>query len=115
MKKTILLIGTIAIVFNVLLGLLLTAYPAFNMGINCGVIVLNMLLLWGIYTINLRDAFRISFTFLFTFIGIVELILGYLMPQQLHDNAYLIATIILLFTEIALIIVTNILSNKIKR
>ncbi len=114
MKKTILILGGLALIVNVLLGLLLSKYDYFNMGVNCGVIALNSALLFCLWQFNLRDAFRISFIFLFSFLGIVELVLGCLMPQKLEDNGYLIAIIAILFVEIALFVITNIMSNKIK-
>ena len=114
MKKTILIIGCLALVFNILLGLLLSRYSYFNMGVNSGIIVLNTALLYSLFALNMRDAFHISFSFLFSFMAIVELILGCLMPQQLQDNGYLIAMIVLLFIEITLMVITNIMSNKIK-
>ena len=113
MKKTILILGGLALVVNILLGLLLSKYDYFNMGVNCGVIALNSALLFCLWQFNLRDAFRISFTFLFSFLGIVELVLGCLIPQKLEDNGYLIAIIAILFVEIALFVITNIMSNKI--
>ena len=112
MKKTILLLGILALVVNVLLGLLLSRYSNFNMGVNCGIIVLNSALLFCLWQFNLRDAFRISFSFLFSLLGIVDLILGCLMPQKLDDNGYLIAIIAILFVEISLFVITHILSNK---
>ena len=111
----ILIIGCLSLVFNILLGLLLSHYDYFNMSVNCGVIVLNTALLLSLYRLNMRDAFRISFSLLISLLTIVEIILGCLMPQQLQDNGYLIALIVLLFFEIALIVITNILSNKIKK
>lgn len=115
MKNTILILGSLALVVNVLLGLLLSRYSNFNMEVNCGVIVLNTALLYCLWQFNLRDAFRISFSFLFSFLGIAELFLGCFMPQKLEDNGYLIAIIAILFVEIALFVITNILSNKIKK
>ncbi len=115
MKKTILILGGLALVFNVLLGLLLSKYSYFNMAVNSGVIALNTALLFSLYALHMRDAFRISFSFLFAFFAIIEIILGCLMPQPLQDNGYLITLLVLLFFEITLIVVTNILSNKIKK
>lgn len=114
MKKAILILGGLTLIVNVLLGLLLSKYDYFNMGVNCGVIALNSALLFCLWQSNLRDAFRISFTFLFSILGIAELVLGCLMPQKLEDNGYLIAIIAILFVEIALFVITNIMSNKIK-
>lgn len=111
----ILVIGGLSLVFNVLLGLLLSHYDYFNMGVNCGVIVLNTALLLSLYQLNMRDVFRISFSFLFSFLAIIEIVLGCLMPEKLQDNGYLIATIVLLFIEITLMVIINIMSNKIKK
>ncbi len=113
MKKTILILGGLALIVNVLLGLLLSKYDYFNMGVNCGVIALNSALLFCLWQFNLRDAFRISFSFLFSVLSIAELVLGCLMTQKLEDNGYLIAIIAILFVEIALFVITNIMSNKI--
>ena len=112
MKKTILILGILALVINVLLGLLLSKYSYFNMGVNCGIIVLNSALLFCLWQFNLRDAFRISFSFLFSLFGIVNLIFGCLMQQKLEDNGYLIAIIAILFVELSLYIITHILSNN---
>lgn len=115
MKKIILILGSLALIVNALLGLLLSKYDYFNMGVNCGVIVLNSVLLFCLWQFNLRDAFRISFSFLFSVLSIAELVLGCLMTQKLEDNGYLIAIIAILFVEIALFVITNIMSNKIKK
>ena len=114
MKKMILICGSLALVLNVLLGLLLSHYDNFNMGVNCGVIALNTALLLSLYWLNMRDAFRISFSFIFSFLAIVEIVLGCLMPEKLQDNGYLIAMIVLLFIEISLMVITIIASKKIK-
>ena len=85
------------------------------MGVNCGIIVLNTALLYSLFRFNLRDAFRISLSFMFTLLAIVETVLGCLMPHQLQDNGYLITIVLFLFLEISLFVITNIMSNKIKK
>lgn len=115
MKKTILILGGLAFIVNVLFGLLLSGYSYFNMGVNCGVIALNTALLFCLYQFNMRDAFRIALSFLFVIVGLIELVLGCFMQQQLQDNACLIAILILLSAEISFVVIVNILSNKIKK
>ena len=115
MKKTILIFGGLALVVNILLGLLLSKYSYFNMGVNCGVIVMNTALLYGLYQFNMRDAFRISLSFLFGIVGVIEVLLGCFMPQYAEDNGCLIAIIVLLFIEIAIFVITNLISNQIKK
>lgn len=115
MKKTILILEGLALIVNVLFGLLLSGYSYFNMGVNCGVIALNTALLFGLYQFNIRDAFRITLSFLFVIVSFIEFILGCFMQQQLQDNACLIAILILLFAEVSFFVIVNILSNKIKK
>ena len=115
MKRTILILGVLALIVNVLLGLLLSKYDYFNMGVNCGVIALNTALLFCLYQFNMRNAFRISLSFIFAIVGIIELALGCFIQRQLQDNGCLIAIFISLFAEISLFVIVNILSNKIKK
>ena len=115
MKRTILILGGLALFVNVLLGLLLSKYDYFNMGVNCGVIALNTALLSCLYQFKMRDSFRIALSFLFVIVGLIELIIGCFMQQHLQDNACLIAILILLSAEISLFVIVNILSNKIKK
>ncbi len=110
----IFIIGGLALLFNVLLGLLLSHYDYFNMGVNCGIIALNTALLFCVYAFNLRNAFRISFSFLFVLLSIIEIVLGCVMPPKLQDNGCMIACIVLIFFEIILLIVTYFLSNRTK-
>ncbi len=112
MKKTILIFGGLAFVINILLGLLLSKYSNFNMGVNCGVIALNTALLYALYQFNMRDAFRISLSFLFGIVGVIELLLACFMPQYAQDNGSLIAIILILFTKILILTITNNSSNK---
>ena len=113
MKKTFLILGGLSLIVNVLLGLLLSRYDSFNMGVNCGVIALNTALLFCLWQFNFRDVFRISLSLLFSLLVVVELVLGCLMPQELEDNGCLIAIIAILFVEATLCVITNIVSNKI--
>ncbi len=114
MKKAILIIGCFILILNILFGVLLSKYSYFNMGVNCGAIILNTALLFSIYRFSLRDAYRIMLSFLFVIVGIVEFILTCFMPQYWQDNGYLIAIINLFFIEISLFVVLNVVSNKIK-
>ena len=115
MKRTILTLGGLALIVNVLFGLLLSGYSYFNMGVNCGVIALNTTLLFCLYQFYMRDAFRIALSFLFVIVGLIEMILGCFMQQLLQDNPCLIAIVILLCAEISLFVIVNILSIKIKK
>lgn len=114
MKKAILYIGILALVLNVAIGLLLSAYPLFNMVLNSIVIVFTTLLIWFSASIGQRTAFAVSLTFLYSFLGILQLVLGILSPARVTDNWMIVAIIALLVLECALLIITRTISKKVK-
>ncbi len=112
MKKVLLYIGILALVLNIVVGLLLSTYPLFNIVLNSMVIVITTLLIW--LSSGNRNAFSISLTFLYLFIGILQLVLGVLSPASVMDN-WMIVTIIALFVlECMLLIITKTISRKVK-
>ena len=115
MKKTILLLGGLAFVLNLMLGLLLSAYDNLNMGVNCGVILANTAMLWALFQMDMRDAFRIAFSFIFSLIALVEICLGSLMPDKMQDNACLITLVIFLFIKLSIVVIIKITSDKITK
>lgn len=114
MKKTILYIGILALVLNIVIGLLLSAYPLFNMVLNSIVIVITTLLIWLLSSNNQRTAFAVSLTFLYSFLGIIQLVLGILSPARITDNWMMVTIIALIALECALLIVTKSISKKVK-
>lgn len=114
MKKTILYIGILALVLNVAIGLLLSAYPLFNMVLNSIVIVVTTMLIWFSSSNSQRTAFAISLTFLYSFIGIIQLVLGIFSPARITDNWMIVTIIALLVLECSLLIITRTISKKVK-
>lgn len=114
MKKTILNIGILILVLNVAIGLLLSAYPLFNMVLNSIVIVITTVLIWLLSSYNQRTAFAVSLTFLYSFLGIIQLVLGILSPARITDNWMMVTIIALIALECALLIVTKSISKKVK-
>ena len=94
MKKGLYVFGAILFVANVLIGLIATSYETFN---------------WVLSSVSssLKDAFKISLSFLFSFLGLVEYILAIVAPSQFADNWYLIVIIGLIVIESLFIIASN--------
>ncbi|MBV4206203.1 hypothetical protein KSZ28_21115 [Bacteroides salyersiae] len=114
MRKIILLIGLICLVVNILLGITLSSYSTFNMGLNCAVIMLNIFLLYILNSITLRDAFKISLGLLFSFFGLIEFILGLKAVEQFENNLALVSIIIIGAIEAILLVITTVNSKTIK-
>ena len=114
MRNITLITGIILLVANLLFGSILSSYPAFNMWVNCGVIVATTVLLYVVGHIALKDGFKISLTFLFGFLGFIKFIIGLFMPQQYADNGYLIAIILVVAFEAIVLTITYIISKTVK-
>lgn len=111
MKRIILLIGGLCLIVNVLCGCVLSAYSTFNCAVTSGVILLNMMMLYLVSTIELKDAFRISLSCLFPIMAIIEFLMGLFSPERFEDNWFIIFIAIALLTEGIIIIVTKSISK----
>lgn len=69
-------------------------------------------MLFIIDSINLKDAFKVSLSIMFTLAGVIEFILSLIAPNRFVDNWWLIIIIFLIAIEVILLIVTNRISNK---
>ena len=55
MKNLTLIIGLLVLIVNVMLGLILSSYSTFCMGLNCAIIVSHIGLLCGVSAMQLKD------------------------------------------------------------
>ena len=107
MKKGLYVFGAILFVAKVLIGLIATSYETFNWVLSSVVIIATIVLLSWLSSSSLKDAFKISLSFLFSFLGLVEYILAIVAPSQFADNWYLIVIIGLIVIESLFIIASN--------
>lgn len=107
MKKGLYLFGAILLVANILIGLITTSYETFNWILSSVVIIATIVLLGWLSSSSLRDAFKISLSFLFSFLGLVEYILAIVAPSQFADNWYLIVIVGLIIIESLFVIASN--------
>jgi len=116
MRKTIApTIGFILIVVNLLICLVLSRYGWFNAGLSSAVILLNMLLVWRIDTMGLKDGFRIALDFLMPAIGTVEFFLVALSKPQIEDNGCFVVAICLLAFQLIVLITCKVVSNNVPK
>ena len=103
--------GTLLAV-NLLVGLLLSIYPLFNVCFTSMVIIVTTLLLYILCKINIKDGFTIGLYSLFSFLGFIELILGIISIDYVLDNGYVITTIILIALQVITLTICNIVSKN---
>ena len=112
MKKTI-IIGCCLLITNILTGMLLSKYALFNMCLNSTVIIITTVLIALLDKINLSTAYKISMSFVFGFLGIVEYMCGFFSKSTITDNWVIIIDLILLVIQVLILIVANTVSSKV--
>ena len=114
-NKTILCIGGIYAILNLLIGLIISSYEGFNLAITTAIIIITTVLLmivnggWG-----LKDGYKVSLDFIIPTIGIIQYFFALFMPNGWRDNWCLIVILMLLALETILLICVKIILNKIK-
>ena len=88
MRVLIIIISFILILFNVLAGIIIKDYLLGNIVASSCVILINAILLLLLSNSGMKDAFKISYSLLFPFFGIIEFILAILSPNTWKDNIY---------------------------
>lgn len=111
MKKAFLVIGLLLLLANIAVGLIVSSYSLFNMCASSLVIVATTLLVAFMAKSDIKDAFKITLTLLFTLLGIVQFVLALLSPEQFKDNWYLIAIIVLVIIESVFVILGSLFSK----
>ena len=115
MKHLNLIIGGIILLLNVLIGLLVSSYSTFNICLTSGIIILSFAFIEILKYSKLRDAFRISLTFVFAFLLIVCMVLGVLSPETFKDNGYIIAIFVILAIEVILLLSARFISQNVNQ
>jgi len=114
MKNLTFIIGLMLILLNLLFGLILSSYATFNMVANCVVIAVNVLLIWLVGSIQLKDGFRISLSVLFPLFAIVEFMSIAFSRPQLEDNGAVIFVLLAIMLQVILLLGTNYVSKTIQ-
>lgn len=114
MRNIILLIGVILLATNILLGIIISAYPPTNVMTNNFVIIATTILLFLLWSMKIRDGFRIPLSFLFAGCGIVELILGQNAPEDMQNNWFLAVVVVMIALEAIALSIAKTVSDKVK-
>lgn len=115
MNRLISILGIVLLIANFLLGCVLSSYSVVNACLNSIVIALALVLLYFTNIATLKNAFKISLRFIFTFVGVVTYIVGFFAPTTIADNWFLVVLLILTIFELILLLVTNYISKSVKQ
>jgi len=100
MKKIVLIIGLLLLVFNTLIGLIISTYEPFNYLLTDLSIVLTTIFIFVLASSKIDDGFKIGLTVLFSITGIIRFLLLLFIPQQWENNGLFIGVVGILAFEI---------------
>lgn len=111
MKSIVLYVSLLCLVINAICGLVLSSYSLFNCLLTSGIIIFNMVLMYLVSILTLKDAYRISINVLFPLLFMAEFVCGLFSPEQWKDNWCIILISLLLLIEGIILIITNHISK----
>jgi hypothetical protein len=102
MSKIIIYLGSLLVVVNTIIGLLISNYLPFNWLSIDVILIINTFLLSKLSNDNISNGYKISLSFIYPFLCFVSVVLALLSPQKLQDNYYIIGLIFILLIEVSL-------------
>lgn len=112
MKYLSIVIGSILLLLNAVMGLMFSGYHTYNCILNSIIIVVSAIILYLVSSINLKDGYRVSFNCLFPLFTIIELVCGGMAAEQIKNNICILAILLLIILQVVLLVLCNYLSNK---
>lgn len=97
---------------NLLAGAIFSGYERFNLVFTSVVLLVNLAFLCTLCKNFLKDAFKISLTFLFVVSGVVEFVLAALSPAVFSDNVYVMSVATIVAIQLLLLVITYLFSIK---
>lgn len=107
MTKIILFIGSLFVIVNTIVGLLISKYLLFNWLSVDVVLIINTILIFKLSSDNLSNGYKISLSFVYPVLCVVSVVLAILSPNKFNDNYYVIAFILILLIEISLYLIAK--------
>lgn len=114
MKGLTFILGLLMLAINIVAGKILSAYAPFNMWANCGVIIVNVIFLWLVDVVHMKDGFRVSLNSIFPFLGVIEFLCIAFSCPRLEDNGAVISVMLLILLQIVLLAVAYQVSRSVQ-
>ena len=100
MKKYIIIIGLVLLVFNTVIGLLISAYSNFNILLVDTNIIFSFALFMVLDGLKIESTYKITLAIIFIFTGIVRILAALSSADILQNNPVVIGILIVLAIEI---------------
>ena len=112
MKNIILIIGTLLIALNTLIGLIVTDYATLNFLLADLSLALSVGIIYFMACSKMANGYKIGLTTLFFFTGVVRYVCMVLMPSILENNVFIIVAASIFLFELACVTVATFASEK---
>ena len=115
MTKIILFIGSLFVIVNTIVGLLISKYLLFNWLLVDVVLIINTILTFKLSIDNISNGYKIGLSFIYPILCLVSIVLAILSPNKFKDNFYVIVFILIILIEISLYFIARnirVLNNK---
>lgn len=113
MKQIIITLGITFLLANLAFGLVIESFESFNLLMSSGVILFTFGILLTTEFIKMKDAYKISLHLINCICGIIEYIITLVAKQDMQNNWFYVALIIIVAFQLILITTTNVTSKKI--
>jgi len=107
MSKITIYIGSLLIVVNTIIGLLISNYLPFNWLSVDVILIINIVILSKLSTEKISNGYKISLSFVYPFLGFVSIVLAFLSPAKFKDNYYLIGFVFIILIEVSLFLIAK--------
>jgi hypothetical protein len=107
MSKIIIYLGSLLVVVNTIIGLLISNYLPFNWLSIDVILTINTILLSRLSIDNLSNGYKISFSFIYPLLCFISIVLALLSPAKFQDNYYVIGFIFILLFEVSLYLIAK--------
>jgi hypothetical protein len=111
MKKIILYSAIGFLILNTVFGFVLSIYLQFNWLLNDFVIITNALLMYFLFTSEIKDGFKISYSFAWPLLGAIQFVLALFMSSKIEDNIQFLLIIAILFLQILMLVIGKFVSK----
>ena len=114
MKYIEIYIGSLILLLNIVIGVIVSSFSLQNIIFTSIVIVTTTILMHILNKLNVKDGFKYSFIILFSFFSVIQYVLCLLSSSNIEDNWNIVICAIIFIFEIILILISKVLSKKVK-
>lgn len=111
MKMANIFVALLLICVNILAGFIFTEYHWPNVVFSSIVIVSCLIFFLILGTSKLKEAFKVSLSFILPIFGLIEFILAIISPCSLENNGYIMGITMLLVIQIIILTIVRITSK----